>query len=235
MGLFNMTSLKSMLLNALGIGLCLLLPDRSYAGGLINNLPADGCYVVFKAKSEIDLQGNLQSFEREIKLASVGKESVENEPGRWLELSTEFAGRRVFAKLLIAEKYLKDDQNPFDHIAKAVARGTEGEVVELPKERLLQIMTIALPITYFEKLEKKERAKIRTELGEYDCDVLKGESERDGPMNSKIKVAGDIWTNDKVPFGLVKAKIKGELAFGTIETELELVKSGTDAKSEITN
>jgi hypothetical protein len=202
-------------------------------GGLINHLPADGSYVIFRAKSEVEFQGNLQTFDRELKMASVGKQQVENEPGRWIELSTELLGRRVFAKLLIAERYLKGDQNPFDHIAKAIARGPDGEIIDLPKNQLRQIMTFALPVTYFDKVEKKDKAKIKTELGEYDCETLKGSTEVDGPMDSKVKVAGDIWTNDKVPFGLVKAKVKGELPFGTIETELEAIKSGTDAKSEL--
>src|SRR5262245_19177708 len=154
--------------------ICTAICSSGFAGGLINNLPADGAYVVFRAKSEVDFQGNLQSFDRELKMASVGKESVENEPGRWIELSTEFAGRRVFAKLLIAERYLKNDQNPFDHVAKAIARDPDGNVIDLPKDRLRQIMTFALPITYFDKLEKKEKAKVRTELGEYECDVMHG-------------------------------------------------------------
>jgi hypothetical protein len=181
----------------------------------------------------VDIQGNLQTFERDIKVASVGKQMIEDEPGRWIELSTEFAGRRVFAKLLIPEKYLKGDQNPFDHIAKAIARGMDGEVVELSKDRLRQIMTFALPVGHFDKLEKKDKAKIRTELGEYDCDVSKGETVLDGPMDAKFKIEGDIWTNDKVPFGLVKAKVKGNLAFGNIETEMEAIQSGSDAKSEL--
>ena len=79
------------------------VPTTGSAGGLINSLPDDGSWVVFKAKSELDLQGNLQSFERELKIASVGKQEVEGEPGRWIELSTEFVGRKVLAKLLIAE------------------------------------------------------------------------------------------------------------------------------------
>src|SRR5262245_32039459 len=116
-------------------GACSAFANECKAGGLINNLPADGSYVVFRAKSEIDLMGNLQSFDREITVSSVGKQKIDDEPGRWIELATEFAGRRVFAKLLIPEKYLKSDQNPFDHVAKAVARGMDGEVIELPKER----------------------------------------------------------------------------------------------------
>src|SRR5262245_10997580 len=114
------------------------------AGGLIQHLPADGPYVVFRAKSEFDLMGNLQSFERELKVASVGKQEVDGEPGRWIELSTEFAGRKVLAKLLIAEKFLKADQDPFSHIAKAWGRGREGELVELQDAQLRRIMVFAL-------------------------------------------------------------------------------------------
>ncbi len=209
------------------------IPTTGHAGGLINSLPADGSWVVFKAKSELDLQGNLQSFERELKIASVGKQEVEGEPGRWIELSTEFLGRKVLAKLLIAEKYLKAEQNPFDHVAKAWARGPEGEVIELTDARLRQILIFALGVPNFEKPEKKEKEKIKTQLGEFECEHLKGESEADGPMDQKIKFAGEIWTNDKVPFGLVKAKVKGDLGIGSIETEMEAIQSGKDAKSEL--
>jgi hypothetical protein len=209
------------------------IPTTGHAGGLINSLPADGSWVVLKAKSELDLQGNLQSFERELKIASVGKQDVEGEPGRWIELSTEFFGRKVLAKLLIAEKHLKGDKNPFDHVAKAWARGPEGEVIELPDARLRQIMIFALGVPHFDKSEKKEKEKIKTQLGEYECEHLKGQSETDGPMDQKIKFDGEIWTNDKVPFGLVKAKVKGDIGLGTIETEMEATQSGKDAKSEL--
>ena len=209
------------------------VPSAAQAGGLINSLPADGSWVVFKAKSELDLQGNLQSFDRELKIASVGKQEVDGEPARWIELSTEFFGRKVLAKLLIAEKYLKADQNPFDHIAKAWGRGPEGEVVELSDARLRQIIIFALGVPNFEKPEKKEKEKIKTQLGEYECEHLKGESEMDGPMDQKIKFGGELWINDKVPFGLVKAKIKGELGVGSIETEMEASQSGKDAKTEL--
>ena len=209
------------------------IPTAGNAGGLINSLPEDGAWVVFKAKSELDLQGNLQSFDRELKIASVGKQEVEGEPGRWIELSTEFFGRKVLAKLLIAEKYLKADQNPFEHVAKAWARGPEGEVIELTDARLRQILVFALGVPHFDKPEKKEKEKIKTELGEFECEHLKGESEMDGPMDQKIKFGGELWTNEKVPFGLVKAKIKGDLGVGTVETEMEASKSGKDAKSEL--
>lgn len=209
------------------------LPTASQAEGLINSLPEDGSWVVFKAKSELDLQGNLQSFDRELKMASVGKQEVDGEPGRWIELSTEFFGRKVLAKLLIAEKYLKADQNPFEHISKAWTRGQEGEVVEIPESGLRRIIIFALGVPTFEKPEKKEKEKIKTQLGEYDCDHFKGEVEVDGPMDNKLKMGGELWTNAKVPFGLVKAKIKGDLGVGSIETEMEAIQSGKDAKSEL--
>src|SRR5262249_5457438 len=76
----------------------LAVPDAGQAGGLIQQLPADGSWVAFRAKSEFDLQGNLQTIDRELKLASVGKTEVAGEPARWIELSTELGGRRVVAK-----------------------------------------------------------------------------------------------------------------------------------------
>ena len=210
------------------------VPAACSAGGLIQSLPADGSYVVFKAKSEFDLSGNLQSFERELKVASVGKQDVDGEPGRWIELETEFAGRKVLAKLLIAEKYLKADHNPFEHIAKAWGRDREGMVVELPDARIRQIMIFALGVPHFNKPEKKEKQKVKTDLGEYECERQTGTAEVDGPMDTKVKFDGELWVNDKVAFGLVKAKIKGDLGgLGSIETELEAIKSGTDAKTAL--
>ncbi len=211
----------------------LTISPTGQAGGLINNLPEDGSWVLFKIKSELDLSGNLQSFDREMKLSSVGKQEVDGMPGRWIEISTEISGRKVIGKLLIAEKYLKGDQNPFQHISKAFARGPDGEAVDFSDARLRQFMIFALAVPHFEKPEKKEKEKIKTELGEFECERQKGETELDGPMDVKVKMAGDIWTHDKVPFGLVKAKIKGDLGFGSVDTELEVTKSGKDAKSEL--
>ena len=210
-----------------------LLADATQAGGLINNLPEDGSWVLFKAKSEFDFQGNLQSFERELKVASVGKQEVEGEPGRWIELSTEFAGQRVVAKLLIAEKYLKADQNAFAHVAKSWALNPQGDVVELPESRMSRLLIFALGVPHFDKPEKQPKEKIKTDLGEYECEHLKGETELDGPMDTKVKLGGEYWTTDKVPFGLVKAKVKGDLGIGSIDTDLQAVKVGKDAKTEL--
>ena len=224
---------RKFLLPAVLITLSLLaITTSGRANGLINNLPDDGSFVIFKAKSELDLQGNLQTFERELKIASVGKQEVEGKPARWIELATEFAGQKVMAKLLIEEKYLKGDQDPFEHIVKAW--GLEGgQVVELPENRLRRFMIFALGVPHFDKPEKKEKEKIKTDLGEFECQHLKGETEADGPMDQKIKFNGELWTNDKVPFGLVKAKIKSDIGVGSIETEMEAIKSGKDAKSEL--
>lgn len=218
---------------AWAILLLLAAPTWCRAGGLIQQLPADGSWVAFRAKSEFDLQGNLQSIDRELKLASVGKQEIEGEPGRWIELSTELGGRKVLAKLLIAEKFLRADENPFAHVAKAWARGPDGEVRELPDNRLRQLLIFAAAVPHFDKPQKKEKETVKTELGEYECEHWKGEAELEAFQDNKAKFEGELWTHDKVPFGLVKAKIKGDFTLGTIETELEAIKSGKDAKSEL--
>jgi hypothetical protein len=105
--------------------------------------------------------------------------------------------------------------------------------MEIPENGLRRIIIFALGVPHFDKPEKKEKEKIKTRLGEYDCEHQKGESEVDGPMDLKMKFAGELWTNDKVPFGLVKAKVKGDLGVGMIETEMEAIQSGKDAKSEL--
>lgn len=220
---------------ALGFTLLALFATASIAraGGIIQSLPADGSYVVFKAKSEIDFQGNLQTFERELKIASVGKGEVDGQPARWIEISTELLGRAVVGKLLIAEKYLKADENPFEHVSKAYGKGPDGAVQELPAGQLKQIMILAVGVPNFDKPKKGDKQKIKTPLGEYECQRQTGEGEADGFQNSKMKYEGELWTHDKVPFGLVKAKIKADIGIGTIETQLEAAKSGTDAKSEL--
>ncbi len=78
-----------------------------------------------------------------------------------------------------------------------------------------------------------EAEKIKTELGEYECEHFKGETEVEGPMDQKIKFGGELWTNEKVPFGLVKAKVKADIGVGNIDTEMVAIKSGKDAKSEL--
>ena len=225
---------RKLLLPTVLITLSLLaITTSGRANGLINSLPDDGSWVILKAKSELDLQGNLQTFDRELKISSVGKQEVEGRPARLIELSTELFGQKVQAKLLIEEKYLKGDQDPFEHVVKAWARGPDGNVAEIPDERLRRFMIFALGVPHFNKPEKKEKEKIKTDLGEFECQHLKGEAEADGPMDQKIKFNGEIWTNDKVPFGLVKAKIKSDIGVGSIETEMEAIKSGKDAKSEL--
>ena len=208
-------------------------PAPSRAEGLINSLPDDGSWVLLKAKSELDFQGNLQTIDRELKISSVGKQEVEGRPARWIEVNTEFFGQKILAKFLIEEKYFKPDQDPFEHIAKGVARGPNGEVADIPDNQLRRLMVFVLGVPHFAKPEKQEKEKVKTDLGEFECAHVKGETEVDGPMDAKLKMSGEIWTNDKVPFGLVKAKIKGDLGLGSIETDLQAVKSGKDAKSEI--
>ena len=211
----------------------LAVPLTSHAGGLIHNLPPDGTWVLYRAKTELDLQGNLQSFDRELKMCSVGKEEVNGEPARWIELSTEIAGARVIAKLLILEKYLKADQNPYEHLVRAWIRGRDGEVRELTESRLRQILIFAVTVPHFDKPEKREKQHVKTGLGEYECEHVTGVHEMEGFQNNKVKLEGDLWTHEKVPFGLVRAKVKGDIGVGVIETELEVIKSGTDAKTEL--
>ena len=38
----------------------LVMQPCSHAGGLIHNLPPDGSWVLYRAKTELDFQGNLQ-------------------------------------------------------------------------------------------------------------------------------------------------------------------------------
>ena len=211
----------------------LAIPAAARAGGLIQSLPEDGAWVTFKVSSELDLQGNLQSLDHELKVASVGKQDVEGDPGRWIELSTELGGRKMLAKLLIAEKFLKAEQNPFEHVAKAWGRGPEGEVRELPEGNLRRLLLFAVAVPNFEKPEKKEKETIQTELGKYECEHWKGEAEVEGFQNNQVKFEGDLWTHNKVPFGLVKAKIKGDFGLGSLASVLEATKSGTGAKSDL--
>ncbi|MBI3467446.1 MAG: hypothetical protein HY000_30930, partial [Planctomycetes bacterium] len=143
----------------------LVMPLSSHAGGLIHNLPPDGTWVLYRAKTELDFQGNLQSFDRELKMCSVGKEEVNGEPARLIELSTELSGTRIIVKLLILEKYLKADQNPYEHLVRAWIRGRDGEVRELTGSRLRQILIFAGTVPHFDKPEKKEKQHVKTGHG----------------------------------------------------------------------
>ena len=211
--------------------LALCVPTQ--AGGLIQQVPPDGSWVILKVDSELDIGGNLQSATRELKVSSVGKQEVDGEPARWIELSTEVGGRKMVAKLLIEEKYLKADQDSFEHVAKGWARGRDGMLAELPKERLRGLVVFAVGVPHFDKLAKKGKEKIQTELGEYECEHATGQVEREGFQGNKAKFDGELWTCDKVPFGLVKAKVKVDFTKGSIESELTAVRSGSDAKSEL--
>lgn len=220
---------------AVGLAVVGILGVRpaAQAGGLVQHLPPDGSWVALSIESEQDFGGNLQSSTREVKIASVGSEKVDGQPARWIEMSTEFGGRKMLAKMLIAEKFLTADQDSFSHVAKAWALGRDGKVVELPKERLRGILVFGAGVPHFEKLAKKGKEAVTTELGEFQCERAAGQAEQDGPQGSKAKFDGELWTNEKVPFGLVKAKIKLDLGKINFANELTAVRSGSGAKSEL--
>jgi hypothetical protein len=221
------------------------LPGPARADGLLYQLPPDGSWVRYDIEGKvIDADGKQSmSVAGSVTMSSVGRETVDNEPCRWIEIATRGKIKRgdkesehtETIKFLIPEKDLKRGVNPLDTAKKAI-RKRDGQVKEVDVKTIaptLEELFHAPP----QEVKKGDSQIIENKLGKLNCERWTG---RHTKAQGQFETAATIETsvNPAAPFGVVayefqrERKRNGE-ALGKQITIFKLADVGKDARSEL--
>jgi hypothetical protein len=212
----------------LGVIALSLTTTNAHGDGLVHQLPDDGEWVKYK------FQGTLgdNSVHGTLWIGSVGQVTRDDKTCRWIEVRMEQPTMvrtiQYNFKVLVPEQYLKEGENPFDHVIEGWYRKGDNEPSKLDTKRhpiWWLWISLAPPLKQVEELEPKT---ISTKLGELSCPGEVGIAEP--PERLESVAAFEIYRHPKAPFGVVRCSIK-------IKTKMEqtfvfeLSDFGDDAKS----
>ena len=226
-------------MKTLGISLLFIVAgsfaSESRADGLILKLPPDGSWVRYDLTAVVAEQPRA-GISGTLTLRSVGRETVQEKPCRWIEVETRTAlpnmkGKlSVVYKLLIPEEHLGKGKSPLEHIARGWTRlgpqvprplidtGTsrQGMLPDFLPGRLTAVKTL-----------KKKRI-VRYQQGNLNCFGSMAETKLDS-----VQLVYSTWPHKKVPFGVAASTVRA--AGGKINITFELILNGmgTGAKSAL--
>jgi hypothetical protein len=216
-----------------------LPPAPAFADGLIQSLPPDGSWVEFEALGEgRDAAGVVKtSFTARLTLRSVGRETVDDRPCRWIEIETgaRKGDQSEIIKLLIPERAFVAGENPRAHVLKAKKKDANGErELDLKAAGAREIETLDelfhAPLSRFKKPEPVE---LKTPAGTFECTLAeRWETSDTGEFRTRT------WRSDAIPFGVAayhynKARTRNGAPQMSRGMELKAVKFGNDARSAI--
>jgi hypothetical protein len=232
---------------------------RLPAEGIIQRLPEDGTWVRYTLKTTQTFPGEKEPMVSEgtITIASVGKEDVNGEACRWVEIVIESRLKapkgsketaKALFKALIAEQYLKKGADPRGHWVRGWAKIGNQKLQALTPELLalpqLKLNLLTAPWQETKSLKKKA---IKTNLGELQCEGLSGQLVlKDGTIdkidrkvtkrNAIIRFQG--YFHEKAPFGVAWLEVSLEPEPRTEKDAsardvLSLQEVGTGAKSAL--
>jgi len=236
------------------LSVLLFVPVETSADGLIYQLPDDGTSVTFDLHGSFEQQGRTMTMTGTFHISSVGRETVDDVPCRWIEFKmsvTEFRmgtkqtrQRTLRAKALIPEAELKQGKAPIDHVLKGWYKTGDDEPREITDIASGTGGGLAGPLPAFlcgpfKDFQKKDPATVKSGLGEYKCEVTTGSTSFQQTGTTQ-KYTFTNYERDSAPFGLVKSEIQIEVerngeAAGSGTLTLVAEKVGQDAQSEIPN
>jgi hypothetical protein len=220
------------------------------ADGIISQLPPDGSWAEYDVTGEgLEPSGKISvRLKGTFKLSSVGRETLDGDPCRWIEIETAIEFRRGgekgeqtdIVKLLVPEKFLVNGQNPAAHVLKAWKQNGQGVARELDLQGDDAREVASLDEIFHKPLnltETKEGVELETPAGTFRCQNIEAKQipeQRDAP----VEFSTHAWLADKAPFGVVayrydKMRSRGGVSLGGRWMEWKLAKSGADAKSKI--
>jgi hypothetical protein len=234
----------------LAIAAILVSVAPAIADGIISQLPPDGSWVQYDVTGEaLEPSGNVSvTLKGTFKLSSVGREMLDGNPCRWIEIETAIEFGRgeekreltEIVKLLVPEKFLVNGQNPSAHVLKAWKQDGQGVARELNLKGDDAREVTSLDEIFHGPLnlkETKEDVALETPAGNFRCQSIKAKQipeQRDAP----VEFSTQTWLADKTPFGVVayrydKMRSRDGVSLGGRWMEWKLAKSGADAKSKI--
>lgn len=236
------------------LSVLLLVPVETSADGLIYQLPDDGTSITFDLHGSFEQQGRTMTMAGTLDISSVGQETVDDVPCRWIEFKmsvTEFRmgtkqtrQRTLIAKALIPEAELKKGKAPIDHVRKGWYKTGDDEPREIIDIANGTAGGLAGPLPAFlcgpfKEDQKKDPVTVKSGLGEDKCEVTTG-SASFGRAGAEQKYTFTNYERDSAPFGLVKSEIQIEVerngeAAGSGTLTMVAKEVGNDAKPEIPN
>jgi hypothetical protein len=203
-----------------------------WADGLLYQLPDDGAWARFELQIT---DNNASSRKVEVIMRSVGRMASEP-PARWLEFKVPSEDETRTLKLLIPERYLKEGEQPIEHIIRAWRKDSEAIPVSVPRMRdFWMLVFLAGPLRDVKTLDSKS---IETPLGALECPGLVGQSHVREDDGYEEDLTYTVRRHAKAPFGVVACDIdcvvtKDGKLHGKVKYELKLVEVGKDAVSEL--
>lgn len=222
----------------------MLVAHTARAEGLIYQLPEDKSWARFDCQGAgIGSDGNVRiKVTGTVRISSVGRETIEGQPCRWIELESSYKFRRGdqeakltdVIKMLIPEKVLKQGEDPRMHVVKAWRKDFTGTVRELDLngEGAREIRSLdELLSGPLEETKRLESKVIESELGKLECAGWSGRSVQE----SGAVLATETYLHQESPFGVVRfhyEKQRGPSG-GKRTMTFNLAEHGSDAKTAL--
>jgi hypothetical protein len=171
-------------------------------------------------------------------MASVGKALEGSETCRWIEflihLKDSGMEHTLIRKLLIPEKYLKQGENPTEHVVRGWAKYDNEDV-----ERAMPVhgrwpAYLAGPLQDERKLDKQ---LVESKLGDLKCQGVSGWIQyKEGDLHTKVTYGTRL--HERASFGVVSTRMQFEVKRGskvqqTIDATLKLSDFGGAAESAL--
>jgi hypothetical protein len=214
------------------------------ADGLIYRLPEDGTSVRYALELKLGREGMEKSAGGYLAVSSVGKETVNNEPCRWIEFKMLFdidgKERIIVAKMLIPEKALKRGENAAAFMVRGWVseRGTPEAAKELKDLQNARAGPLPAFLAGPAADAKKLPAEVlETKLGKLECEGVAGSHTFDQGQE-KVEYKHHTRLHDKAPFGVVQTRMEFKVERNGMAAEsgvmsLQVLEVTQGAKSEL--
>lgn len=217
------------------------------AEGLIVQLPEAGAWAQFdivQVKGLVDSNSGKtliedRSTRAKLRIASVGKATVEKKSCRWIEFKLEEsegdAAKTTILKLLIPEEHLKKGGDPAGNIRHGWVKGGDSPVRPVKDGDSIPVrLLVAGPQ---EKIRKLDPKVVECKAGKLKCNGLSGTSSWKDNNDRNFNTKHELRLHKKSPFGVAWWKSETDLvdkgARMTITMTSSLIESGKDATSEL--
>ena len=192
---------------------CFSVTSPATAQNLLSQLPSDGTSARYLMEFKTVGTDKEMAAIGTLNISSVGKETVDEQPCRWIEIYYSVAVNereiKITEKLLIPEKYCQAGQAPLAHVVKAKAYIQRGNRDPQPLADALDAFVSPIPLLLFSSLENKqplEKKLVESKLGELPSAGTKGDFKyQKGEREVTCQVT--TWQHPKAPFGIVQAEL----------------------------
>jgi hypothetical protein len=228
---------------------CLVVTGPVKADGLLYRLPKDGTTATYAFKeTTFPINGKEEKLKSRgfFTIASVGREKVDGEDCRWLEIVIEAKteGRTVHSvfKALVPEQHLGKGKNPLNHWIRGWAKLDKEKSIPLTKEMLRTPAAVKMNLYITGPLERakplKEKVISTKAFGDMKCRGVAGyHTLKDGVVIVKngvvtkrdAKIRFKNYLHDKAPFGVVWSEFQMDGGEDQAKTEAVLVLTRVEA------